>query len=179
VPGIAAPAVALLVISVAGDHGGFFPQTWRWTSLVLLSAAGAALLLRREVRLTRRDGLALGALLGLAGWMLLSRVWTAAPSLSVLEAERALVYAAALLAFLIAFEASATEPLLLGVLGGVTVVSSWGLGDYVANSTGGRPLLEPLGYANAAGILAVIGIVIAVGLALRAKTWGARLILLG
>jgi hypothetical protein len=105
----------VLVVTVSGSDGGFFTQTWRWTSLALFSGAGAALLLRREVTLTRRDCVALGALIATSGWMLLSHVWSAVPTLAPLEAERTLVYAAASLAFLVAFEATATEPLLVGV----------------------------------------------------------------
>ena len=174
---LVALAAAVLVVSVGGDHGGFFPQTWRWTAVALFSAAGAALLLRAEVRLTRRDGLALGALLVLAGWMLLSRAWTSVPSLAGLEAERALVYVAALLAFLLLFETSSTEAVLVGLLAAVTVLSAWGLGDY-ASSSRDEPLVGPLGYANGAGILAAIGVVVAVGLAARTDARRLRLALL-
>jgi O-antigen ligase len=60
---------------------------------------------------------------------------------------------------------------------GATLVSAYGLIQYLAarpatDPAEGTLLFEPLGYANAAGILAAIGIVISVGLALDSPSLG-------
>lgn len=166
---------AALVVAVGADDGGFFPRTWRWLSLVLFAAAGAALLLRDRVALSRRDGTALGALLALAAWALASRAWSAVPALAGPEAERTLAYAGALLAGLVLIEPDALATVPVGVLGAATILSAWGIGDYVSSSTRGEPLVGPLGYANGAAALAAIGIVLAAGLAARARQAGLRL----
>ncbi len=158
-------AVAALLIAMGGDNGGFFPQSWRWTSLALLSSAGAGLVLRERVVLSRRDGVAVAALSGLALWMLLSRAWSAVPALAVPEAERALVYVAALLALLVLLDAELTAWALAGLVAASVVLSAWGLADFASSPDHGRPLVGPLGYANGAGALAAVGAVVTVGFA--------------
>lgn len=60
-------AVALTIVGVGGADGGFFPQTWRWTSLALLAAAGAVLMFREQIALSRREAAGVGILLVLSG----------------------------------------------------------------------------------------------------------------
>jgi O-antigen ligase len=146
------------------SDGGFFPQTWRWTTLALLAAAGAVLMLSDRVVLSRREVAAVSILLALAGWNLLSWAWSSTPALAGPEAERALLYASVLLAFLVVFDARATMPLLVGLLAASTFLSAWALGDHATSTAGPGPLVGPLGYANGAGEVAAVGIVIAVGL---------------
>jgi len=169
---------AALTVAVGADGGGFFPRTWRWLSLVLFAAAGAALLLRERVALSRRDGVALGTLAGLVAWALASWLWSAVPSLAAPEAERALAYTAALLAGLVLVEPEAAEAVPAGLLAAITVLSAWAIGDYASSDHYEEPLVGPLGYANGAAALAAIGIVLAVGLAAHARQAPARLALL-
>ena len=69
------------------------------------------------------------------------------------------------------------RPLLAGVTGGITIAVGYGLaraffprqlGSF--DSIAGYRLSEPLGYWNAVGILAVLGTLLAVGFAARART---------
>jgi hypothetical protein len=163
-------AVALTIVGVGGADGGFFPQTWRWTSLALLAGAGAVLMFREQIALTRREAAGVGILLVLSGWSLLSWTWSSVPALAAPEAERALLYAAALQAFLAVFDPRSTVPVLVGLLGAATVLSAWALAGYAS-----APLVGPLGYANGAGELAAVGVVIATGLAVGAADRLARL----
>jgi O-antigen ligase len=149
------------------SEGGFFPQTWRWTTLALLAAAGAVLMFSDRVVLSRREVAAVATLLALAGWSLLSWAWSSTPALAGPEAERALLYAAALLAFLVVFDAGATASVLVGLLVALTVLSAWALGDHASSTAGPGPLVGPLGYANGAGEVAAVGIVVAAGLGLE------------
>lgn len=153
------------------SDGGFFPQTWRWATLALLAAAGAVLMLSDRVVLSRRELTAVAILLALAGWSLLSWAWSSTPALAGPEAERALLYAAALLAFLVVFDGTGTLQVLVGLLVASTFLSAWALGDHASSTAASGPLVGPLGYANGAGEVAAVGIVIAAGLALE---WSGR-----
>jgi O-antigen ligase len=112
-------------------------------------------------------------------WTALSAHWSDHPATSTLEAERTLVYLAAMAAVLLSVERSSLLYLLGGALAGVTVVSSYGLGTYVIfgpkqNPIEGRLLFEPLGYANGLGAYAAIGLLLASGLALGSRRWLVR-----
>jgi O-antigen ligase len=167
-----------LVVAVGADDGGFFPRTWRWLSLVLFAAAGAALVLRERVALSKRDGIALGTLFALAAWALSSRAWSAVPQLAGPEAERTLAYAGVLLTGLVLIEPAASAAVPAGVLAASTILSAWAIGDYASSHLRGEPLVGPLGYANGAAALAAVGAVLAVGLAAAARRARARLVLL-
>jgi O-antigen ligase len=165
------------MVGVGLSDGGFFPQTWRWTTLAVLAAAGAVLMLSDRVVLSRREVVAVSILLALAGWNLLSWAWSTTPSLAGPEAERALLYASALLGFLVVFETRATLAVLTGLLAASTFLSAWALADHASSTAAPGPLVGPLGYANGAGEVAALGIVVAVGLGLE-LSGGTRLAVL-
>jgi hypothetical protein len=139
-------AVALAVGGLAAADGGFFPQSWGWASLGLAWAVAAALLLRRRIELGRPALAMLGLLAALAGWTLLSVLWSESVPLTALEAERTLLYVIAFAAFL-----------LLGASPAAVVVAATAVG--VWNLVAGDA--EPVGYANGLALLAVMGLVLA------------------
>lgn len=180
IPGIVAFSV---LTSVGVADGGLFPRAWRLGTLALVSIAGAALLSRRRVGLGRREWLVVGALAAYTGWTAASGAWSGHVSLAFLNAERSLVYPAAMLAALLVTERFSAAHLLVGVLAGVTAVCGYGLGIYLFTSPPldpieGSLLFQPLGYANAVGILATVGILLALGLALAARRWLLRVVAL-
>ena len=132
--------------------------------LVLLAAAGAPLLPRH-----RAARAALAAALGYAAWIALSATWAPVRDFAGDDAERALLYAAILVAAAAAFRARgavrALEPL---TAAGTVVVIGYGLAgrllpslvtEHPQVSAAGR-LDQPLTYWNATGALAAIGLVL-------------------
>ena len=172
-------AVCAVLAGIGFAEGGLLPRTWRLATIALLGLACAALVARPRLTVRRLDTAVLGAFTALVGWTALSAAWSTLPTASLLQAERVLVYAAALVAFLLLVEETALPAVLAGALGGITLLAGYGLARYVVappplDVYEGRLLYQPFGYANALGIVTTIGIVLAVGLALRARAGAAR-----
>ena len=134
------------------------------TVLVLLAASGVALLPRHPAARA-----ALAAALAYAGWIALSATWAPVRDFAGDDAERALLYAAVLVAAAAAFSTRgsvrALEPL---AAAGTVIVVAYGLGgrllpglvtEHPQISAAGR-LDQPLTYWNATGALAAIGLVL-------------------
>ena len=110
------------------------------------------------------------ALLALAGWTALSTLWSLYATQSVLEAQLALAYLAAWLA-LVALVRRGEHPAVLGgVLAGIVAISTYALATRLFpdrlgyyDAAAGYRLSTPIGYWNALGIFAVIGILLALG----------------
>jgi O-antigen ligase len=180
VPGLVAISV---LTSIGVADGGLFPRAWRLGTLALVCIAGAALLARRRVGLGWAEWLVVGALVAYTGWTAASGAWSGDVSAAFLNAERSLVYPAAMLAALLVTDRFSLIQLLGGVLAGATAVCGYGLGIYLFTSPPldpiqGALLFQPLGYANAVGILATVGILLALGLALAARRVVARVLAL-
>ena len=162
-------AIGFAAVAVLGfDDGGFFERSWGWAVLAFAALVALALLLREEVVVGPLEWVSLAALAALAAWMLVSSAWGIPGTEGAREAERTLVYLAGLGALLAVAEAGSVQGLLAGVLSATVALASYGLGDRVLGSPALDPfqsslLNAPLGYANALGILAAVGLVIALG----------------
>jgi len=164
------------VTAVAAASGGYFPTTWNWATLAFAWAAALALALRGREAWGRKETLLLVALLALAGWTALSTLWSLDATQSVLEAQRALAYLAAGLA-LVALVRRGEHPAVLGgVWAGIVAISTYALATRLFpdrlgyyDPTAGYRLSTPLGYWNALGIFAVIGILLALGFLAESK----------
>lgn len=170
-----------ILLVVAFADGGFFHDTWVWITLALSSVAWIALALRDEIVLGRLDVVGFAALASFAGWVALSAAWSPTPEESLLEGQRALMYVAALLAFLVAVDRDRIREHLAGIAAAAAVVAAFSLGERLVRGqpAGGDPLqgtllFEPLGYANALAILVVIGLLVSLGLAVTAGTRAQR-----
>ena len=170
---VSAAVIGFFCVAILGfDNGGYFEPSWRWAILAFVAVTALALVLRSEVAFGRVELVFLGALAALAGWTLLSSAWGIASTEAAREAERVLVYVAGAAALLAVLERTAVRALLTGAMTGTVAVAAAGLGDRLFASPkeldprDGAPLVEPLGYANALGILVAIGLVIAIGLLL-------------
>jgi O-antigen ligase/polysaccharide polymerase Wzy-like membrane protein len=170
--------ISLTACSAVGGlgfvNGGYFPVSWGWSALGLLALVALAIAVNVSVELGALDLLFLGALAGLTAWIALSLLWTGSVPRTVLENERMLVYLAGGAAGVLLLRRSSLSTLLLGVWAAITVVSTYGLatrlfpdrlGSFDAVSE--YRLSNPVGYWNALGILAVIGTLLALGLAAR------------
>ncbi|HEY5159912.1 MAG TPA: hypothetical protein VII83_02460, partial [Gaiellaceae bacterium] len=158
------------VTALAAASGGYFPTSWNWATLGFAWAAALALALRGPESWLRRELLLVVALLALAAWIALSTLWSLDATKSVLETQRALVYLAAALALLALVRRGEHPALLGGALAGIVAISTYALATRLFpdrlgyyDPTAGYQLSTPLGYWNALGIFAVIGILLALG----------------
>jgi hypothetical protein len=167
---------ALAVGGLLAANGGFFPVSWSWATLGLLWVSALALLLRAPARPTRLERTFLGALVCFVAWVWISIAWSSDLSQSVFEGERSLVLVAAVGAALALSQRHAASALLGGTLAGIAAVSSYALATRLFPGRVGHydPLAvyrlnTPVGYWNGLGIVAALGALLAVGLALHAR----------
>ena len=173
------------VAALAADGGGFDPTSWGWSTVALLLVVAGSLVFgcRRPAPLEWAFPVALAAL---GGWVWLSLLWSSDFSQTVLEGERMLLYVAGPAALLLLGRRSSVEGLLAALAVAITGICAYALavrtlapgrGAYQVLSTDPQAsfrLARPLGYANALAIFAAIGIVLALGFALRGRTLTAR-----
>ena len=129
---VAAPlAVAFtpfaVLVGLASAQGGFFPSSWGWASLPLLWLTAMVFALRQEIRLGAPERAVIALIVCVALWVLLSAAWSAAPARSILESQRALVYAAAVTAVLVLASSRHVATLAGGVLAAITAVCAFSL----------------------------------------------------
>jgi hypothetical protein len=167
--GLAVAAIPLLLIPALGAvQGGFLPDAWVWSGTLAAWAAALGLVLGEGADRLRRDWpwvLAAGALLV---WTLASRLWSVEPAQSLLEARRMVVYAAVVLALVVLARRHSYRLLLAGTHAGITSLVLYALARYLLGSRSyvefeGYLLSEPLGYANAVGILSALGVLLSLG----------------
>ncbi len=123
----------------------------------------------------RRSIAFVGALAGLAIWALASVWWSPAAAWPVLEAERALLYAAAAAALVLVVARERVASLVAGIVVGATAVSVYALatrlfpghvgGAY--DPASGYQLADPIGYWNALALLLVFGALLGAGIGLH------------
>ena len=119
--------------------------------------------------------------MGFAIWTVLSLLWAGSATEPILSVERVLIYVAFLPAlFLTTSRRNSLGPL-AGVLAAVTAVCAYGLATRLFPGrleefppADGFQLGSPIGYWNGLGILAVVGVLVAWGLAANAPTRAAR-----
>jgi O-Antigen ligase len=181
-PGLVA---GLGVAALAADGGGFDPTSWGWSSAAFLLVVAGTLVLggRRPAPL---EWVLLAALAVLAGWVWLSLLWSSDFSQTVLEGERMLLYVTGPAALLLLGRRTSVGGLLaalaVAITGTCAYALAWrtlapGRGAYQVLSTDPQAsfrLARPLGYANALAIFAAMGILLALGFALRGRTLMAR-----
>jgi len=169
------------VAALAADGGGFDPTSWGWSAVALLLVAAGSLALGGR-RLAPVEWALPATLAALAGWVWLSLAWSSDFSQTVQEGERMLLYVAAPAALLLLGSRSRVEGLLASLAVAITAICAYALavrtlapgrGAYQVLSTDPQAsfrLSRPLGYANALAIFAVMGILLALGFALRGRT---------
>ncbi|HEY6836953.1 MAG TPA: O-antigen ligase family protein [Gaiellaceae bacterium] len=181
-PGLVA---GLAVAALAADGGGYDPTTWGWSAVALLLVTAGCLLVGSR-RLATLEWAFPAALAALGGWVWLSLAWSLDFAQTVEEGERMLLYVAGAAGLLLLGRRSRVE-LLLGSLGtAITAVCAYALatrlltpgrGAYQVLSADPQAsfrLARPLGYANALAIFAALGMLLALGFALRGRTLLAR-----
>ena len=118
--------------------------------------------------------MALGSLVGFAGWVALSTTWSSAVGDAVNDADRVAFYAAAFALAVVVFRAPALRRIAPdALLWGIVVVVLYALAgrllpdlvDVEPSSFAGDRLSKPLPYWNAMGILAGFGVLLATAVA--------------
>ena len=171
---------SLAVISLGHFAGGFYPVAWGWGSLAAFVVAGSSIAVARRLDLTVRQVLMLAVGLALLAWTAASAMRPAAATRAIPELERLGFYLLVLWAALLVVRRASVTACVAGLWTGTAVVSSVGLtthlfpGSAEPNAFEGRLLAQPLGYANAMGILAAMGAIIALGLATEGRSIATR-----
>jgi O-antigen ligase len=172
---VAIVTLVAIAVWIAWQRGGYFPPAFLAAGAVAFGVV-AVLLVARPPRpsLPARAVVAIAAVLALAAWMGVSAGWSPVPATALEDAQRALAYAALLgLAVLAAVAAGSRRQIPWIVLATIVVIIAAGLGsrllpDLISSPAplpqAGFRLDYPLGYSNAYGALAAIGIVLGLGL---------------
>ncbi len=120
------------------------------------------------------------ALIGLLAWTAVETTRHGAATRGMPELERDSLYLALLWAALLIVRRGVVTATLVGLLAGISGLSAFSLGRYLLampaspNALQGRLLYEPLGYANAEGMLAAFGVLLGLGLAVHGSRVAAR-----
>jgi hypothetical protein len=157
---------AAILAALAWSSGGYFPRTWGAVLLLEAIALAAVALLATRVPVSLAELAVVGGLLGLVVWQLVSRAWAVDPDATVLEAERTLLYAGAAASAFLAVTRDRAEGLVVGILVGTGVATIGGLAEHVLGpGSPGDRLEDPVGYANASGVIAATTLLLGLGLA--------------
>jgi O-antigen ligase len=180
-----APLVAFgSVVAVGGTQGGYFPTMWGPSAAALLALVALWLLGSGRTDAGRWDAAFVTLFAALLGWVALSTAWSSAPSQSILDVERLLVPVAGTAAILVLSRRRSVPDVVLALALGATVLCGYGLAtrlfpDQLGGTfepIAGYRLSEPIGYWNGLGILAAIGLVLAVGAATDAGSLWRRVL---
>jgi O-antigen ligase len=183
--GAAAFAVTGATVALlAYDRGGYYYGAWPggylgvWRTVIALSGVAALGILagtRGELRLSRSALVAGGAMALLWAWTAASWLWSDDRAATSTDIRFLLVYVAALGALILGATGGRAVPVALGTLTGITAVASYGIatrlypgvfGMFTSGSQFGR-LYQPIGYWNALGAYASVGVLLALGFAAR------------
>lgn len=179
-------AAFVLVASLGLADGGFHATAWGWAAVALLLPVTGILASWPVPALGRLEVVFLAALAALLAWTLLSAAWSLDADQSVLEGERTLVYLAAVSLAMLVFRPPAAALLLAAVLAAIVLVAASALfvhllsGERTASEfVAAVPYAESklagrLGYSNALGLFAAVGLLIAAGFAARSMSGSAR-----
>jgi hypothetical protein len=171
-----AAAVPLVLVPALGlTQAGFLPDEWVWAGALAAWGTALAMVLDDDAGALRRAWPWLGCAGALLAWTLASAIWSAHPAQSVLDARRTLLYVAALLALVALTRRGGDRALVLATHVAITFLVVYALARYLLGARKlaefeGYTLFEPLGYANAVGILAALGLLLGLGIASRADS---------
>jgi O-antigen ligase len=166
----------LLVLLPGANEGWYDDASWMPAVIALFGVAAIRVLLGARPTLGSYDYLMIGAFGALAVLMALSGTWGVTGSEPSLESRRALLYIAALVALITCVAPGAERRLLEGATAGTTCLATWALVARIADPNPpsdpfqGTLLNTPIGYANALGVVAAMGTLMAVGLSTTAKS---------
>jgi hypothetical protein len=166
----AVAAVPLVLIPALGlAQGGYQPDAWVWAGALAAWACAVSVVVTEDAGALRRCWPWIAASGALLLWTLASAAWSVRAPQSVLEARRTLLYAAVVLALIMLARRDASRFLVPATHAAISVLLVYALARYLLSPRRFDQfeaflLSQPLGYANAVGILAALGILLAGGL---------------
>jgi O-antigen ligase len=174
---VLALAVGALVTAANASEGAYFSQSWGWIALAFLVPTSILLIVDGASAPGRMRASFAALMVALGVWIVLSAAWSISSAASIREVERMLVYVALALAVALVLRCGDGAAVLAGAGLGVTLICSDALAtrllpdrlhsyDDAANS---HRLAAPLGYWNSLGLLAAIGVLVAIGFAAHAR----------
>jgi O-antigen ligase len=165
-------AAFTIVVVTSTHNGSYFPTSWGWLAMASLAFAATGLIFMLSVRISLLQGLFFVGMVAFVGWVGLSAIWSDSVSGSIREVERDIVYVALALALAVYGKYLASDGIVVGLLVGITGVSGYALATRLFPShfaaldpTFGDRLSVPLGYWNALGLFAAMGLILAIGVA--------------
>jgi hypothetical protein len=174
------PPVAVVfggIISLGATNGGYFPTSWGWSALLFSWSALLALLVKRQVAVSRFEVAYVVVVGALLGWTAFSLLWTSTTTQTMYEVERTLSYAGFAAALPLVARRDQIQAVLGSVLAAVTALSMYGLATRLLpggltpyDAVTSYRLSEPLGYWNALAALSSFGCILALGFAARAQS---------
>ena len=166
----AAAAVPLVLVPALGlVQGGFQPDAWVWSGAIAAWACAVTVVMTDSAGALRRAWPWVAATAALLLWTLASAAWSVHAAQSVLEARRTLLYAAVVLALTMLARRGTSHLLAPATHVAISGLLIYALARYLLSARHYDPfeqflLSQPLGYANAVGILAALGILLSLGL---------------
>ena len=170
----AGSVVAGCVVALALVDGGYFPTSWGAALLVSALAAGIAVIVSETFEVGFRDVAFVAGIAGFGVWQFSSVLWSTGSDGPVLEAERTLVYVTAIAALFLWARTTNVDALVAGMGLGTVLAALIGLIEHLASSSPTEAtarLAQPIGYANADGLLAGLGLLFALAAASRGRLW--------
>lgn len=171
--GAALAALLIGTVAIAFFSGGYFNGPRAWGGLVAwLLVAIAAGLAPRPVPTSGSARLTLGALTLLAGWTLVSFVWSPVAGTAYQDGQRVFLYLGVLIAATILLRGRARDVIEPAVAAATLIIVGYGLSERLLPglltftddvSAAGR-LEQPLTYWNAMGAVGAIGVVLCASL---------------
>ena len=183
---VAALPALLLGLAAApllAASGGFYPTSWGFAAVGLAWGAVVVAAVRGRARPSLHELVFLGGLTAFLLWLVVSMAWTETPTGTPLEIERMLVYVAAALAGIAVVRRDQVRVLVGAVCASTVLVCAYGLATRLfpdrfvgAQAFGGNRLASPVGYWNGLGLVAAMGVLLALGLAARARSRPGRVL---
>jgi hypothetical protein len=157
---------------MSANNGSYFGTSWGWEAMVLFGVSITGLIFMVSVRIFGLQGLFALAVAAFVTWVALSTLWSESLPGSVREVERDIVYVGLGLALAVFGRYLTSRGLVLGLLAGITGVLGYSLATRLfpnhfapPDPTWGYRLAAPLGYWNALGLFAAMGLILAAAVA--------------
>ena len=174
---VLAVAVGALVTAANASQGAYFSQSWGWIALAFLVPTCILLIVDGASAPGRLRASFAALMVAFGLWIALSATWSISSAASIREVERMLVYVALALAVALVFRRGDGPGVLAGLAIGIALICAYALGTRLLpdrfhtydDPIDSYRLAAPLGYWNSLGLLAAMGVLLALGFAAHAR----------